>query len=411
MALTRLINIGKLYGITSSNHPKRGKEMAQVEAIENAFLDMNDGVISDFGLMRDMPTAALASTYDVEGGIVYPSYVDCHTHLVFAKNREDEFVDRINGLTYQEIANRGGGILNSVDKLRNMSEDQLFHEAEIRLKGLIKLGTGAIEIKSGYGLNRESEIKMLRVVKRLKESSPIPIKATFLGAHAFPLEFFDNHEGYVQSIIDEILPAIANEGLADYIDAFCEDGYFSVEQTERIVKAGISHGLPARLHVNQFQSFGAVQMAANNNAISVEHLEVMTEDDIDVLATSNMFGVALPACSFFLKIPYTPARRLIERNIPVVLASDFNPGSSPTGNLNFVMSLACIYMDMLPNEALNALTINAAAALEIQDEVGSIAKGKRGNVVVCKSIKSINSVPYQFGENLISDVFVNGNLG
>ena len=408
MGVTRLINIGKLYGVTTSNDPKRGSDLAEVGVVDNAYLDMYQGSISDFGPMADLPDVSVQSVYDVEGGIVYPSYVDCHTHLVFAKNREDEFVDRINGLSYQEIANRGGGILNSVEKLREMSDNELFEDAYKRLTDLIKLGTGAIEIKSGYGLNKESELKMLRVIKRLKQTSPIPVKATFLGAHAFPKEFSDNHEGYIESIINDILPAVSNEGLADYIDAFCEDGYFTVGQTDQIAKAGNDHGLKSRLHVNQFKSFGAVQMAAENNAISVEHLEVMTDEDVETLAQSGMFGVALPACSFFLKIPYTPVRKLIDRNILVVLASDFNPGSSPTGNLNFVMSLACIYMNMLPNEALNALTINAAAAIELENEVGSIAKGKRGNVVVCKHITSINSVPYQFGENLISDVFVNG---
>ncbi len=245
--------------------------------------------------------------------------------MVFAKNREDEFVDRINGLTYQEIANRGGGILNSVEKLRNMSEEELYADATARLHSLIRLGTGAIEIKSGYGLNKDAELKMLRVIKRLKENSPIPIKATFLGAHAFPKEYANDHEGYVQNLINEVLPTVVEEGLADYIDAFCEAGYFTVEQTRKVVEAGLKHGLKSRLHVNQFESFGAVQMAAEHQAISVEHLEVMTDADINTLAASNMFGVALPACSFFLKIPYTPSRKLIEAGVPLVLASDYNP--------------------------------------------------------------------------------------
>ncbi len=409
MGSVRLINIGRLYGLTGNNAVKVGNDLAEVATLDNAYLDFSDGRITGFGLMEAIPLDGKLM-YDVEGGIVYPSYVDCHTHLVFAKNREDEFVDRINGLTYQEIANRGGGILNSVEKLRNMSEEELYADATARLHSLIRLGTGAIEIKSGYGLNKDAELKMLRVIKRLKENSPIPIKATFLGAHAFPKEYANDHEGYVQNLINEVLPTVVEEGLADYIDAFCEAGYFTVEQTRKVVEAGLKHGLKSRLHVNQFESFGAVQMAAEHQAISVEHLEVMTDADINTLAASNMFGVALPACSFFLKIPYTPSRKLIEAGVPLVLASDYNPGSSPTGNLNFVMSLACIYMQLLPTEALNALTINAANALEIAEDVGSIAIGKRGNVVVCKGIKSINSIPYQFGDNLIDDVFVNGEL-
>lgn len=409
MGSVRLINIGRLYGLTGNNAVKVGNDLAEVATLDNAYLDFSDGRITGFGLMEAIPLDGKL-IYDVEGGIVYPSYVDCHTHLVFAKNREDEFVDRINGLTYQEIANRGGGILNSVEKLRNMSEEELYADATARLHSLIRLGTGAIEIKSGYGLNKDAELKMLRVIKRLKENSPIPIKATFLGAHAFPKEYANDHEGYVQNLINEVLPTVVEEGLADYIDAFCEAGYFTVEQTRKVVEAGLKHGLKSRLHVNQFESFGAVQMAAEHQAISVEHLEVMTDADINTLAASNMFGVALPACSFFLKIPYTPSRKLIEAGVPLVLASDYNPGSSPTGNLNFVMSLACIYMQLLPTEALNALTINAANALEIAEDVGSIAIGKRGNVVVCKGIKSINSIPYQFGDNLIDDVFVNGEL-
>ena len=409
MGSVRLINIGRLYGITENNDVKIGKDLADIQILENAYLEFSDGLITGYGSMDAIQQQADVE-YDVQGGIVIPSYVDCHTHLVFAKNREDEFVDRINGLSYQEIASRGGGILNSVEKLRSMSEEQLFQDASVRLRSLIKLGTGAIEIKSGYGLNRESELKMLRVIKRLKESSPIPIKSTFLGAHAFPKEFADDHDGYINNLVNDVLPAVVDEGLADYIDAFCEAGYFSVEQTQKVVEAGLHHGLKSRLHVNQFESFGAVQMAAENGAISVEHLEVMTDADIATMASSKMFGVALPACSFFLKIPYTPSRKLINAGVPLVLASDYNPGSSPTGNLSFVMSLACIYMQLLPTEALNALTINAANALEIASEVGSIDIGKRGNVIVCKGIESINSIPYQFGDNLIDDVFVNGGV-
>ncbi len=407
MGQKRLINIGVLYGITDSNTVKIGHDLSKIKSIKNAFLDFKDDRIAGFGSMEDL-TESNAEEIDVEGGIVYPSYVDCHTHLVFAANREDEFVDRIKGLSYQEIASNGGGILNSAAKLQSMSEDELFEDALHRLNKLIRLGTGAIEIKSGYGLTLEAELKMLRVIKRLKDENLIPVKSTFLGAHAFPKEYANDHDAYVDLIINEMLPAIHAENLADYIDAFCEEGYFTVTQTERIVKAGLKYGLKSRLHVNQFTSSGAIEMATRNKAISVEHLEVMTENDINTLANTNIFGVALPACSFFLKIPYTPARQLIERNIPFVLASDYNPGSSPTGNLSFVMSLACIYMNILPEEALNALTINAAAALEIENEVGSIAINKKANVIVSKNIKSINAVPYSFAQNTIDDVYVNG---
>ncbi len=409
MAKRRLINIGKLYGVTYSNPPKIKEELAELRTIPNAYLEFEDDKISAFGQMTDA-TAFSGEVYDVEGGIVYPSYVDCHTHLVYAKNREDEFVDRIKGLSYQEIAENGGGILNSADKLANMTEDQLYDQAYDRLNRLIKLGTGAIEIKSGYGLSLDAELKMLRVIKRLKTNSPIPVKSTFLGAHAYPTQFANNKEAYIEHIINDMLPAVADSGLADYIDAFCEEGYFSVEDTERIVQAGAAYGLPARLHINQFTSSGGVQMSARNGVISVEHLEVMTSEDLKSLADSGMYGVALPACSFFLQIPYTPARDLINAGVPFVLASDFNPGSSPTGNLSFVMSLACIYMKLTPEEALNALTINAANALGLENEVGSIALQKKANVIVSKKAKSINSIPYSFAENQISDVFVNGEV-
>ena len=408
MGLTRLINIGALYGVSENNSTKIGSDLASTGIVEHAFLEFEEGKIVHYGTMDDAPKRAPEVEYDVEGGIVYPSYVDCHTHLVFAQNREDECVDRIKGLTDHEIANRGGGILNSVAKLRNMSEDDLYNDARNRLEKLIKLGTGAIEIKSGYGLNVDAELKMLRVIKRLKENSPIPIRATFLGAHAFPNEFKDDHEGYVNHIISSILPKVVEDKLADYIDAFCEEGYFNIEQTKRIVEAGNAHRIPSRLHVNQFKSFGAIQMAAKNKVLSVEHLEEMTDEDVATLSESGMFGVALPACSFFLKIPYTPARKLIEANVPFVLASDFNPGSSPTGNLSFVLSLACIYMNMLPVEALNALTINAANSMNLAEEIGSIAIGKSANVIVSKQVKSLNAIPYHFGESMIDDVFVNG---
>ncbi|MEZ4842967.1 MAG: imidazolonepropionase [Bacteroidia bacterium] len=409
--MLRLINIGKLYGITDNNSPKTGNDLAVVNCLEHAYLDFKHGRIAGFGLMKDIPEHTENISYhDVKNGIVLPGFIDCHTHLVFAESRENEFVDRLKGLSYQEIAERGGGILNSAAKLAAMSEDELFENAQHRLQKLIKYGTTAIEIKSGYGLNTEAELKMLRVIKRLKENNAIPIKSTFLGAHAFPALYKNNPEQYVDLIVNEMLPRVVNERLADYVDAFCEQGYFSVEQTERIVQKAAEYGLKARLHVNQFNSFGAIEMAAKNGVLSVEHLEEMTQTDLETLAESGMYGVALPACSFFLQIPYTPARKLILANVPLVLASDFNPGSSPTGNLNFVWSLACIYMKMLPEEAFNALTINAANALEIADQVGSIAIGKKATILISHSAASLNSFPYHFGESLINEVFVDGYL-
>lgn len=408
MTKTRIINIGTLCGITESNSPRLRDDLSQLKCIQNAYLEMEDDLISGYGPMSALSEDVQVNTVDADGALVIPGFIDCHTHLVFAANREGEFVDRIKGLSYQEIAERGGGILNSAARLAEMSEDELFEDARKRLESLIRMGTCAIEIKSGYGLTLESEIKMLRVIRRLKEIAPIPVKATFLGAHAFPKQYAGNKEGYVEEIINKMLPAVAEDHLADYVDAFCEDGYFDVDQTERIVEAAAKFGMPARLHVNQFTSLGAVEMAIKQKAISVEHLEVMTDHDVELLSTGKLIAVALPACSFFLQIPYTPARRIINAGAPLVLASDFNPGSSPTGNLSFVWSLACIYMKMLPEEALNALTINAANALNIQNEAGSIAVGKKANFIISHEARSINEFPYRFGENLINEVYVNG---
>lgn len=408
MKTQRFINIDRLYGF-DNKHIRIGKDLNSISYLEQAFLEVEDGRVLDYGLMSDLPYREM-QTIDMFGKTILPSYVDCHTHLVFAETREQEFEDRLNGLTYQEIASRGGGILNSADKLGRKPEDELFEEALKRLNHLIKLGTGAIEIKSGYGLTTDSELKMLRVIDRIKSCSPIPVKATFLGAHAYPTRFKDNHEGYLQEVLTETLPAVAKSKLADYVDVFCEKGYFELADTERILLAANSLGLKTRIHVNQFNAFGGIKLAKKQQVLSVEHLEVMSEDDFDELKNSDLFAVALPACSFFLKIPYTPARRLIDSNVRFVLASDFNPGSTPTGNLNFVYSLACLYMGMTPTEAFNALTINAAHALELEAEVGSLDKGKRANFMVLPKSNTLASIAYNFADSIIDEVYVNGEV-
>jgi len=390
----------------------KGKEMNILPSIEHAWMAVADGRIHSVGKMSELDEQAFASyeRMDLEGRMVLPTWVDSHTHLVFAGWRNQEFEDRIQGMTYQEIAARGGSILNSARKLQEASEESLYTDAMDRLHKLISLGTGAIEIKSGYGLSVESELKMLRVIRRIKETAPIPVKATFLGAHAFPEAYKDNPDGYVDLIIEEMLPRIQEEGLADYIDAFCEEGYFNVDQTNRIMAAGASIGLRAKVHVNQFNSIGGVEACIDHNALSVDHLEVLTTVDLALLAESNTLPVALPSCSFFLSIPYTPVRDLIEAGLPVVLATDYNPGSTPSGNMNFIFSLACIKMEMTPAEAVNAMTVNGAAALELESEIGSITPGKRANFMVTEPISALSFLPYAFGEHHISDVYINGQL-
>jgi imidazolonepropionase len=387
-----------------------GKKMAELPSIADAWLSTKDGIIEDFGSMTDLNLDKFSS-YDkinLGGKSVLPTWADSHTHLVFAAWRENEFVDRINGLTYEEIAKRGGGILNSAEKMQALSEDELYESAMDRLGQLIKTGTGSIEIKSGYGLSLESELKMLRVIHRMKSNAPIPIKSTFLGAHAYPLKYKNDQDGYINLIIHEMLPVIASEGLADYIDAFCETGYFSVEQTERIISAGAKYGLKAKIHVNQFNVIGGIQACVKHNALTVDHLEVLDEKDLESLKIGQTIPVALPSCSFFLGIPYTPARQIIDAGLPLALATDFNPGSTPSGNMNFVVSLAAIKMKMNPEEAINAATINGAAAMELSHEVGSITKGKRANFIITSEIDSINAIPYQFGSPCIDSVYING---
>jgi len=390
-----------------------GKEMSQISTIKNAFVEIEDGIISSYGSMNDWKGIEdwnNIEIIDAEGGMVFPTYCDSHTHLVFASSRENEFVDRINGLSYEEIAQRGGGILNSAEKLQNTSEDQLYNISIERLNNLIKMGTGAVEIKSGYGLTLDAELKILRVIKRLKENSEITIKATFLAAHALPKEFKDNKDGYMDLVINEMLPIVAKENLADYVDIFCEKGYFSVEDTKRLLKAANKYGIQAKTHVNQFNSIGGVEASVKLGALSVDHLEEMKEEDFVSLENSECIPTILPSCSFFLGIPYGPAKKMIERGIPVALATDYNPGSSPSGNMNLVASLGCIQMKMTPEQVINATTINTAYAMGVEKELGSICVGKKANLFITKEIPSYSYLSYSFGENLINKVIINGKI-
>lgn len=386
-----------------------GLNMNKLPLIEDAFLAIEDGEIVAYGAMEDWQGVTdwrNLEVIDASGKFVLPAFVDSHTHTVFAKSREDEFVDRINGLSYEEIALKGGGILNSARRLNELSEDELFTSAKERVEQLISYGTGALEIKSGYGLSVEGELKMLRVIKRLKEHFPIVIKATFLGAHAFPKEYKENHQAYIDLIINEMLPIIQEEKLADYIDVFCERNYFSVEQMEQILIAGKKIGLKPKVHVNQFSIMGGLEKAVELGAVSVDHLEEISQEDIDCLKGAKTIPTILPSCSHFISIPFGNARWMMENDLPVALASDFNPGTTPTGNLGVVWSLACVKMKMTPEEALNALTVNAAAALELSETHGKIALGRRSPIVITKEIPSLAYIPYAFGDMHIERVIV-----
>jgi imidazolonepropionase len=385
-----------------------GKQMNELPSIKNAYLLVKDGLISDFGTMASCPILHADKIIDASEKIILPSWCDSHTHLVYADNREGEFEDRINGLSYEEIASRGGGILNSAKKLQETSEDELYNQSKIRLEKLIKMGTGAVEIKSGYGLTVDAELKMLRVIKRLKDNYPIQVKATFLGAHAVPLKYKGNKQGYLQMLINEIIPKVAEDKLAEYVDIFCETNYFNVADTELILKAAKSYGLIPKIHVNQFTAIGGIQTAIAYNALSVDHLEVMRDEDIEALIGTNTMPVALPGCSYFLSIPYTPARKMIDMGLPLALATDFNPGSAPSGNMNFVVSTACIKMKMTPEEAINAATINGAYAMGLEKELGSITVGKYANLILSNPISTFAIIPYSFGENKIEKVFLKG---
>lgn len=401
-------NIGQLIQVENQGRSyKRGSELADFPTLENTWILIKNGRIAQIGAANsDAP--AEANCINAKGAVLMPTYVDSHSHLIYASNRQDEFAQRLAGLSYEEIAARGGGILNSARKLRSYSEDKLFADAQERLNELIKMGTGAIEIKSGYGLDVESEMKMLRVARRLAAENPVEIKTTFLGAHAVALEFKDDKEGYIKLIIDEMLPAIAAENLADYIDVFCEENYFSLEESLRILAAGKEYGLEAKVHVNQFNSLGAVPAMVNRGALSLDHLEVMTENDILSISESNTIACLLPGCSHFLEIPYGPAKELIEKDAIIALATDFNPGSAPSGSMNTVLSLACVKMKLTASQALTACTLNSAAAMGLSEELGSIEVGKLANLILLKPGYSLESIPYHFGHNLIDQVILKG---
>lgn len=408
---TLLINIKELLQVRDSFIVKvSGLDMAVLPSINNAYLLIKDDIIADYGPMSQVPIDATDTTIDLTGKTVLPTWCDSHTHIVYAGNRSQEFVDRIKGLSYEDIANRGGGILNSAKTLNQASEEDIYEQSKTRLEEVMRLGTGAVEIKSGYGLSVEGELKMLRVIQKLANDYPIAIKATFLGAHAFPAEYRDNHQGYIDVLINAILPQIHENKLADYIDVFCESGYFNIDETQQILAAGIKLGLKPKIHVNQFTAIGGVRAAVKLNALSVDHLEIMREDDIKALHNSETMPVALPSCSYFLGIPYTPARAIIDAGLPLALASDFNPGSTPSGNMNFVVATACIKMKMTPEEAINAATINGAYAMGLSHSHGSISIGKKASLIVTKEIPSYYQLPYAFGSNLIDTVFIAGKI-
>ncbi|MBK8567504.1 MAG: imidazolonepropionase [Saprospiraceae bacterium] len=390
--------------------PLRGAELSQLSFIENAFLLIENKRIADFGPMERCPERA-DKTWDATGRFVLPSWCDSHTHLVFAKSREEEWVNRIKGMSYEEIANRGGGILNSANRLQETPEEMLFEQASKRLNEVARSGTGLIEIKSGYGLSVESELKMLRVVRRLKESSNVEIKATFLGAHSVPMAYRNgNRQGYIDLIIKEMLPKIAAEGLADYVDVFCEKLAFSVAEMEEILIAASNYGLRPKVHVNQFNCLGGIEAAVRHGAVSVDHLEVVDEADIEVLKASETIATLLPSAPFFLQDHIPPARKLLDNNVAVAVASDFNPGTSPSGKMPFVISLACIMMRMQPEEAIQAATLNGAFALECAEDYGSIARGKIANLIMTKPMPSLAYLPYAFGSDLVDKVVLKGGL-
>ncbi|GET22873.1 imidazolonepropionase [Prolixibacter denitrificans] len=411
-----LVNIKELVQV--EEEPKlwvAGKDMAKIHTVKDAFLLMRDEMIVDFGPMdelnkRDLDNYDVLMEIDCSGRMVFPSFCDSHTHLVYPASREQEFVDKINGLSYEEIARRGGGILNSARRLHEMSEEELCASALERISEIIYKGTGAVEIKSGYGLNPEDEIKMLRVIRRLKESTPLAIKSTFLGAHSIPIEYRDNPSVYVDQIINDMLPRIAEEELADYIDVFCDTGFFTVADTERILEAGAEYGLLPKIHANELGLTGGVQVGVKNKALSVDHLEYLGDDEINVLKHSHTMPTILPGAAFFLDLPLSPARKLIDSGLPVALATDFNPGSSPSGDMKFMQSLGCIRYKMLPEEVINATTINSAYAMGISDGYGSIARGKAANVFITREIPSYQYFPYAYNSELIETVILRGEI-
>lgn len=416
-----IINIQQLVNVREQSQLLKGTAMAELPCIENSFLLIEGGIIADYGAMYELELKVPQlpkNIMDAQGQFILPSWCDSHTHLVFAGSRETEFIDKIKGESYVEIAAKGGGILNSAQKLNDATEDELFNQAWKRLQEVSKLGTGAIEIKSGYGLTVAGELKILKVIKRLKEKSSLTIKATFLAAHAYPTQFKENHQGYIDSIIYDMLPVIAKEKLADYIDVFCETGFFSAAEMDTICKAGMSYGLKPKLHVNQLNSIGGIEMGLQLKAVSLDHLETLTDNEISLLGSQKSLGngnketicTLLPTAAFFLRMALQPARKLINAGCAIALASDYNPGSSPSGNMNLVVAMSCIQMKMLPEEAINAATINGAYAMESENELGSITIGKKANLIFTKAIPSLAYLPYSFGTNLIDKVMINGDF-
>jgi len=381
-------------------------QMNEIPSLKNAFLLIENGLISDFGKMSNIPKGKHFEIIDVSGRTILPAWCDSHTHTVYTGSRSDEYIDRIKGLSYQEIANKGGGILKSANQIQKISKNDLFEESKKRIYNLIKQGTGCIEIKSGYGLNYNSELKMLNVIKDLKESLPIEIKSTFLGAHSFPKELSKSE--YFDLVINKMLPDFATKRLMDYVDIFCEKNYFTANDTEQLIKEAKKYNIPAKIHVNQFNSIGGIKIAVRNKAVSVDHLEVVDEQDIVELKKGSTMPVLLPGCSFFLGIEYAPAKKLLSNNIPFAIASDFNPGSCPTGNMNFIISLACNKLKLTPEQAINGATLNGAYSMGLSNVSGSITRGKLANLLITKNIESLNELPYYIGDNLIDKVFIRG---
>ena len=410
MATTLIYNIATLGGIDRKGRLRlQGSEMAQFETLDNAYLLIKDGRIADFGSMESLPQlAADVERVDAEGGMVMPSFCDSHTHIVNAGSRESEFVDKINGLSYAEIAKRGGGILNSADKLHEMSEDELFEQSMKRVREVMLKGTGCVEIKSGYGLNTEDELKMLRVIRRIKQNSPLKVVSNFLGAHAVGRAYAGRQSAYVDLVVHEMIPAVAAEGLADFVDVFCDEGFFTPEETGRILQAGAKHGMRGKIHGQELAPSGGVEVALKHNALSVDHLESMTDEDIAMMIGTETSPTALPGTSFFLNIPFAPVRKMISAGLGPAIASDYNPGSTPSGDMKFAVSLACIKMRLLPEEALNAATINGAYAMGLSADYGSIAIGKVANFYITHPIPAIAFIPYAYTTPVIREVYLNG---
>jgi len=410
MASTLYKNIKTLAGITHQlNHPLRGKELTILKQLQDAWLLVNHGIIQDFGSMHEFPEVLVADvTIDCTGQTIIPAYCDSHTHLVYAATREDEFVDRINGLTYQEIAAKGGGILNSAKKIATASKDELVESATARINEIMQHGTGAVEIKSGYGLFVEQELKMLHVIQELKKNSPIPVKSTLLAAHAVPLEFKNDKKTYINTIINELIPEVGKLKLADYCDVFCEENYFTPDETLAILEAGKKYGMKPKVHANQLAQSGGVQAGVNVNAVSVDHLEYVFDEEINALKNSHTIATILPGAQFFLQLPHPPARKMLDNNLALAIASDYNPGSSPSGNMNFMLSFACINYKLNPEEAINAATINGAFAMEVNTTHGSIEKGKAANLIITKKNTGYSFIPYSFANKTIDAVIING---